>query len=295
MPLPSDFPSMNSDTLRQLRRFVDMEFRSFTREYGDMLEKLFEPLGDFLLFSERLLTQSPWPMVLAAILFAVWVTSRSLKIVLGTAATLLLIGYFGMWQDTMRTLAMIVASTLTALTLGLPIGIVMSRSDRLQRWLTPALDVMQTMPSFVYLIPVVMILGIGRVPGLLAVVVYAIPPIIRFTNLGIRLVAKDVLEAAEAFGANGLQKLFQVQLPLALPTIMGGVNQTIMMALSMVVIASMIGVPGLGQPVLKAISNQYFTQGVLNGLAIVGIAIVFDRASQAYGKRLQRHLEATHE
>ena len=140
-----------------------------------------------------------------------------------------------------------------------------------------------------------MILGIGRVPGLLAVVVYAIPPIIRFTNLGIRLVAKDVLEAAEAFGANGLQKLFQVQLPLALPTIMGGVNQTIMMALSMVVIASMIGVPGLGQPVLKAISNQYFTQGVLNGLAIVGIAIVFDRASQAYGKRLQRHLEATHE
>ncbi len=260
-----------------------------------MLERLFEPLGDFLLFSERLLTQSPWLVVMVAILMIVWATSRSLKIVAGTMITLLLIGYMGMWQDTMRTLAMIVASTLTALAIGLPIGILMSRFDRLQRWLTPALDIMQTMPSFVYLIPVVMILGIGRVPGLLAVVVYAIPPTIRFTNLGIRLVEKDVLEAAEAFGANGLQKLFQVQLPLALPTIMGGINQTIMMALSMVVIASMIGVPGLGQPVLRAISNQYFTQGVLNGLAIVGIAIVIDRASQAYGKRLQRHLEAIHD
>ena len=208
--------------------------------------------------------------------------------------TLLLIGYLGMWQDTMRTLSMIFVSTLLAVLLGLPMGIAMSRSDRLQRWISPALDVMQTMPSFVYLIPVVMLLGIGRVPGMLSVVIYAIPPVIRFTNLGIRLVDKDLLEAADAFGTNGFQKLFQVQLPLALPTIMGGINQTIMMALSMVVIASMIGVPGLGQPVLKAIANQYFTMGILNGLAIVGIAIVFDRASQAYGRRIQKHLEVQH-
>ena len=289
------FPAMEADQLRQLRRFVDTEFRSFTREFGGVLERVFEPLGDFLLLSERLLTQSPWPIVLATILLAVWITSRSTKITIGAALTFLLIGYFGMWDDTMRTLSMIITSTLVALVTGLPIGVAMSRSDRLQRWATPALDIMQTMPSFVYLIPVVMLLGIGRVPGLIAVVIYAIPPIIRFTNLGIRLVEKDVLEAAEAFGASGFQKLLQVQLPLALPTIMGGVNQTIMMALSMVVIASMIGVPGLGQPVLKAISNQYFTLGILNGLAIVGIAIVFDRASQAYGKRLQRHLEAAHD
>jgi glycine betaine/proline transport system permease protein len=153
---------------------------------------------------------------------------------------------------------------------------------------------MQTMPSFVYLIPVVMLLGIGRVPGLIAVVIYAIPPVIRFTNLGIRLVDKDLLEAADAFGSSIWQKMTKVQLPLALPTIMAGVNQTIMLSLAMVVIASMIGVQGLGQPVLKAISNQYFTMGVLNGLAIVGIAIIFDRVSQAYGKRLQKHLEVVH-
>jgi glycine betaine/proline transport system permease protein len=251
-------------------------------------------LGDFLLFCEQLLTRSPWPLVLGAILFIVWLASRSMKIVVGTVVTMLLIGYFGMWQDTMRTLSMIFVSTLLAIALGLPIGIAMSRSARLQRWISPVLDVMQTMPSFVYLIPVVMLLGIGRVPGMLSVVIYAIPPVIRFTNLGIRLVEKDLLEAADAFGVNGFQKLFQVQLPLALPTIMGGINQTIMMALSMVVIASMIGVPGLGQPVLKAIANQYFTMGILNGLAIVGIAIVFDRTSQAYGRRIQRHLEVQH-
>ena len=285
---------MDAESLRLFKRAVDTEFRGFSRGFGEILERFFAPLGDFLLFCERLLTSSPWPLVLGAILVVVWISSRSLKIVGGTLVTMLLIGYFGMWQDTMRTLSMIFVSTLLAIVLGLPIGIAMSRSDRLQRWMSPALDVMQTMPSFVYLIPVVMLLGIGRVPGMLSVVIYAIPPVIRFTNLGIRLVEKDVLEAADAFGSNGFQKLFHVQLPLALPTIMGGINQTIMMALSMVVIASMIGVPGLGQPVLKAIANQYFTMGILNGLAIVGIAIIFDRASQAYGRRIQRHLEVQH-
>ena len=148
---------------------------------------------------------------------------------------------------------------------------------------------MQTMPSFVYLIPVVMLLGIGRVAGMIAVVVYALPPIVRLTNLGVREVDREVIEAADAFGSSAWQKLWNVQLPLALPTIMAGVNQTIMMALAMVVIASMIGVQGLGQPVLRAISNQYFTLGVFNGFAIVGIAIIFDRISQAFGRRLQKH------
>lgn len=294
MPWPDEFPAMNAEALRQLKRFVDTEFRAFTRTFGSILESFFAPLGDFLLFCEQLLTRSPWPLVLGGILLVIWLASRSMKIVAGTLITMLLIGYFGMWNDTMRTLSMIFVSTLLAIVLGLPIGIAMSRSARLQRWISPVLDVMQTMPSFVYLIPVVMLLGIGRVPGMLSVVIYAIPPVIRFTNLGIRLVDKDLLEAADAFGAYSFQKLFQVQLPLALPTIMGGINQTIMMALSMVVIASMIGVPGLGQPVLKAIANQYFTMGILNGLAIVGIAIVFDRASQAYGRRIQKHLEVQH-
>ena len=290
----NDFPSLGSKPLGEIRRVIDGGFRNFTREHGEALENFFEPLREFLLLSERLLTQAPWPLVLLGIALLVWLASRSLKIVAGTVATLALIGVLGMWDDTMKTISMIFVSTVVALALGLPIGITMSRSDRLQRWVSPALDVMQTMPSFVYLIPVVMLLGIGRVPGLIAVVIYAVAPVIRFTNLGIRLVDKDLLEAADAFGSSAWQKLRQVQLPLALPTIMAGVNQTIMLSLSMVVIASMIGVQGLGQPVLKAITNQYFAMGLFNGLAIVGIAIVFDRASQAYGKRLQKHLEVQH-
>ena len=288
------FPALGSETLSALRQFIDGGFREFTRNHGETLENIFEPLRQFLLVSERLLTQSPWPLVVAAMAAVVWLASRSMKIVFGTVLTLLTIGVFGMWDDTMKTISMIFVCTVVALTLGLPIGIAMSKSDRLQRFINPAMDVMQTMPSFVYLIPVVMLLGIGRVPGLIAVVIYAVPPVIRFTNLGIRLVDKDLLEAADAFGSSMWQKMWRVQLPLALPTVMAGVNQTIMLSLSMVVVASMIGVQGLGQPVLKAITNQYFTMGLLNGMAIVGIAIVFDRVSQTYGKRLQKHLEVQH-
>jgi len=285
---------MGAEQLSSLRRSIDGGFRTFSREYGETLERLFDPLRDFLMYSERLLTQSPWPVVIGVIAAIAWLASRSWKITLGTVLTLLAIGYFGMWIDTMKTISMIFVCTVVALVVGLPIGIAMSRWDRLQKIISPALDVMQTMPSFVYLIPVVMLLGIGRVAGMIAVVVYAIPPVIRFTSLGIRLVDKDLLEAADAFGSSTWQKMTQVQLPLALPTIMAGVNQTIMLSLAMVVIASMIGVQGLGQPVLKAIANQYFTMGMFNGLAIVGIAIIFDRVSQTYGKRLQKHLEVVH-
>ena len=289
-----EFPALSAQTLSDLRQTIDAAFRGFTREHGQTIEELFDPLREFLLASERLLTQSPWSLVVGGVALIAWLASRSLKIVLGSVLTLMLIGLFGMWEDTMKTISMIFVCTVVALVLGLPLGIAMSRWDRLQRLVNPSLDVMQTMPSFVYLIPVVMLLGIGRVPGLIAVVIYAIPPVIRFTNLGIRLVDKDLLEAADAFGSSAWQRMRQVQLPLALPTIMAGVNQTIMLSLAMVVIASMIGVQGLGQPVLKEISNQYFTMGILNGMAIVGIAIIFDRVSQAYGKRLQRHLEVVH-
>jgi glycine betaine/proline transport system permease protein len=199
-----------------------------------------------------------------------------------------------MWDDTMKTISMIFVCALLSIVIGIPIGILMARSNRMQNVINPILDVMQTMPSFVYLIPVVMLLGIGKVPGLIAVVIYAIPPMIRLTNLGIRLVDKDVLEAADAFGSSPWQRLKDIQIPLAMPTIMAGINQTIMMSLAMVVIASMIGVQGLGQPVLRAIANQYFTLGVFNGLAIVGIAIIFDRVSQAYGRRLQKHSQVVH-
>ncbi|MFJ4375329.1 ABC transporter permease [Pseudomonas japonica] len=289
-----DFPQMDEDALRGLKQTIDEAFRTFTRAHGEGIEGLFAPLQKFLLVSERFMTQTPWPIIVLIVLAIAWAASRSVKVVIGALVALMAIGYFGMWDDSMRTVSMIFVCTVMSIAIGLPIGILMARSDRLQRVVNPVLDVMQTMPSFVYLIPVVMLLGIGRVPGLIAVVIYAIPPMIRMTNLGIRLVDKDVLEAADAFGSSAWQKLRNVQLPLALPTIMAGINQTIMMALAMVVIASMIGVQGLGQPVLKAIANQYFTLGIFNGLAIVAIAIVFDRVSQAYGKRLQKHLEVVH-
>ncbi|KQT57317.1 MULTISPECIES: ABC transporter permease [unclassified Aureimonas] len=288
------FPAIDRGTLRDVARTIDGQYRQFSRSWGDTIEAIFRPLLDFLLWFEKLLLGTPWPIVLLVITAIVWFASRSLRITIGTFAAMLAIGILGMWEPTMQTLSIIVVSTLMSIVVGLPIGIVMAKSDRVQAVVAPILDVMQTMPSFVYLIPIVMLLGIGIIPGLIVVVIYAMPPIIRLTNLGIRLVDKEVMEAADAFGASGSQRLFQVQLPLSLPTIMAGINQTIMMALAMVVVASLIGVRGLGQPVLQAIQNQYFTQGVMNGMAIVAIAIIFDRASQAFGKRLQRHREAAH-
>ena len=283
------FPEMSKESLRMFRKSVDGAYRNFSREYGDAIEAVFDPVLYFLVWFEKLLQSSPWPIVILVILVLVYLGSRSIYLTIGSLFALLLIGYFGMWDDTMSTVSIIGVCTFMSIGLGIPIGIAMSNSDRARAAITPILDVMQTMPSFVYLIPVVMLLGIGKIPGLLAVIIYAIPPIIRLTDLGIREVDKEVLEAADAFGASKRQKLFRVQLPLALPTIFAGINQTIMMALAMVVIASMIGVKGLGQPVLKAITNQYFTMGLLNGLAIVALAIIFDRVSQSFGKRLQQH------
>ncbi len=284
-----DFPSLGRGDLRDLRKGIDESFKNFTREYGDNIENFFDPLLQFLVWLEKLLLATPWPIIIGLLCVAAWFASRSWKLVVGTAISMFLIGYLGMWEDTMSTVSIIVVCTLLCILLGMPLGILMSRSDRAQAIITPVLDVMQTIPSFVYLIPVVMLLGIGKVAGLIAVVVYAIPPMIRLTNLGIRMVDREVLEAADAFGASAWQRLVKVQIPLALPNIFAGVNQTIMMSLAMVVIAAMIGVTGLGQPVLKAISNGYLAMGVFNGLAIVALAIIFDRISQSYGKRLQSY------
>ena len=284
-----EFPELGRGDLRDLRKGIDEGFKNFTRSYGDTIEAFFEPLLQFLIGLEKLLLATPWPLFIAVVCVLAWLASRNLKIVIGSAISLFMIGFLGMCEDTMSTVSIIIVCTMLCIGLGLPIGILMSRSDRAQAIVTPILDIMQTIPSFVYLIPVVMLLGIGKVPGLISVIIYAIPPMIRLTNLGIRLVDKEVLEAADAFGASPWQKLTQVQIPLALPNIFAGVNQTIMMSLSMVVIASMIGVTGLGQPVLKAISNQYLAMGLFNGLAIVALAIIFDRISQSYGKRLQNY------
>ncbi|MEH6474613.1 MAG: proline/glycine betaine ABC transporter permease [Sneathiella sp.] len=288
------FPEMERSDLLVIRKGLDGAYKEFSRSYGEIIEGLFDPLLRFLVWFEKLLVTSPWWIIIAVICSIVYSATRSAKLTIGVLIAFVLIGYFGMWENTMRTMSIIFVCTMLSIAIGIPVGILMSRSNRMQSIVTPILDIMQTMPAFVYLIPVVMLLGIGKVPGVIAVVIYAIPPVIRLTNLGIRLVDKEVLEAATAYGANSTQRLLGVQLPLALPTIMAGINQTIMMALAMVVIASMIGVKGLGQPVLKSITNQYFTLGLFNGLAIVALAIVFDRVSQAYGKRTQKHMERAH-
>ncbi len=289
-----DPPVMGRQDLRDLKKGIDGTFREFTRANGEWIEAIFDPIKWMLVWIEKFLLATPWPLFLIAVAALAYLGSRSWKLSLGSVLAFMVIGWLDMWEDTMATMSMVTVSTLLCIAIGIPIGIWMSRSDRVQSAVVPVLDIMQTIPSFVYLIPVVMLLGIGKAPALLAVLVYAIPPIVRLTNLGIRLVDNEVLEAADAFGASRKERLWGVQFPLALPNIFAGVNQTIMMSLAMVVIAGMIGAGGLGTPVLRAINNQYLALGVFNGMAIVVIAIIFDRVSQAYGKRLQKHREGGH-
>jgi len=283
------FPVMERVSLLEMKKGIDLSFRLFSRKYGDAIEAFFDPLLFFLVWLEKLLLTTPWPIIILVICILAWFGSRSWKLVVGSAIAFMLIGYFGMWNDCMATVAIISVCTIICITIGIPIGVVMSKSDRVEKAIVPVLDMMQTIPSFVYLVPILMLLGIGKVPGLIAVCIYALPPVVRLTNLGIREVDKETLEACDSYGATPFQKLTTVQIPLSLPTIFAGVNQTIMMALAMVVIASMIGVKGLGVPILRAISNQYLALGLLNGLAIVALAIIFDRITQEYGRRIQKH------
>jgi len=283
------FPVMERVSLLELKKGIDLSFRLFSRKYGDAIESFFDPLLFFLVWLEKLLLSTPWPIIILVVAMLAWFGSRSWKLVVGSSIAFMLIGYFGMWNDCMATVAIISVCTIICITIGIPIGVVMSKSDRVEKAIVPVLDMMQTIPSFVYLVPILMLLGIGKVPGLIAVCIYALPPVVRLTNLGIREVDKETLEACDSYGATPFQKLTTVQIPLSLPTIFAGVNQTIMMALAMVVIASMIGVKGLGVPILRAISNQYLALGLLNGLAIVALAIIFDRITQEYGRRIQKH------
>ncbi|MFC0215415.1 ABC transporter permease [Paenibacillus chartarius] len=210
------------------------------------------------------------------------------KFALFTAAGLLLIDNLGYWDNTLDTLALVMTSALISIIIGIPFGVWCAQSERIRNVCTPMLDFMQTMPAFVYLIPAVTFFGLGVVPGVIASVIFAVPPTIRLTNLGIRQVAEDLVEAADAFGSTGSQKLFKLQLPLAMPSIMAGVTQTIMLSLSMVVIASMIGAQGIGADVYRAVTQIKTGQGFEAGLAIVVLAIVMDRMSQYILKKRRR-------
>ena len=206
------------------------------------------------------------------------------RVGLFTAAAMTMVGMIGLWTQTMTTLSMVLAAVLVCIVIGVPLGILAARSDRFAGGLRPVLDVMQTTPAFVYLVPVVMLFSIGTVAGVIATIIFALPPLIRLTNLGIRGVPEDVVEAAEAFGSSEGEILFKVRLPLALPTIMAGVNQTIMLALSMVVIAAMIGASGLGVPVVEGLNALRIGVAGIGGVAIVLLAIVLDRITQAIGE-----------
>ena len=277
----TQFPAMERAELVALRKYLDGTYREFSRTYGDAIETFFDPLLHFLVWFEKLLLLSPWPIVLAMLIGLSFAASRSWKLSLGVLAAFVLIGYFGMWADTMRTLAIITVATLLSIGIGVPIGIAMARSDRVQTIVTPILDIMQTMPAFVYLIPAVMFFSTGQVPSVIATLIFSMPPVVRLTVLGIREVPADRLEAGLSFGCSPSQLLWKVQLPSALPTLMAGVNQTIMLSLSMVVIASMIGGGGLGDVVLRGIQQLNVGLGFEGGLAVVILAVILDRLTQS--------------
>ena len=257
--------------------------------HGDSFERAANGLLYVLVKIEQTLRSTPWWLMIVAVAGVTYHASRKLSLSIALVVAMLVIGSLGLWELAMQTLALMLVATALAVMIGVPIGIILSSSKNLRRVVLPLLDAMQTLPSFVYLIPALMLFGLGKVPAIFATVIYAAPPVIRLTDLGIRLVDKEIMEASRAFGATRGQQLLGVQLPLALPNIMIGINQTTMMALSMVVIASMIGARGLGEQVLLGIQRLDVGQGAEAGIAIVALAIVFDRITQAYGQRSQKH------
>lgn len=256
-------------------------------DFGDQFEQFSDVLlGGLIAIEQILRSASPWLVIGLAGVLALMV-SRNLMLTLATSAGLWLIGALGQWDQAMQSLSLVLVSVLSSLLVGLPVGIWIARSTWANRAVSPVLDLMQTIPSFVYLIPAAMLFGLGKVPAILATVIYAVPPLIRLTDLGIRQVSAESLEAARAFGSTPWQTLVKVQIPLSLPSIMQGINQTTMMALAMVVIASMIGARGVGETVLIGLQRNDPGTGLVGGLVIVILAIVLDRLLQAVGRRIQ--------
>ncbi|MCC5968964.1 MAG: ABC transporter permease subunit [Pararhodobacter sp.] len=247
-----------------------------------VVDPLTQPLSWMLRDALWLMTNTPWWIMIPLLLAVSWLVARSMRVVGLVALFIAILAFIDHYDAAMQTLAIIFVCAFICVLLGVPIGIAMSRNDRLQRSVTPVLDMLQTLPPFVYLIPLIFLFSVTE-PKLygIAIILYAIVPVIRLTDLGIRLVDKDVIEAADAFGMTRRQKLFRVQIPLALPNIMAGVNQTIMMSLAMVVIASLVAAPGLGVLVLRGIRNLELGTGLVAGLGIVLLAIMLDRVTKA--------------
>ena len=273
-----------------LADWVDEIMHWVLTNWGGFFDAVGDVILQMLLGIEKFLLLIPWFVIVLFVFVIGWWTMRRWWAGLILAVMLAIIGTFGYWDLAMMTLAIIITSVIISLVIGIPTGILMARSDRIEAIIKPQLDAMQTMPSFVYLIPALMLFGLGKVPAVFATVIYAVPPVIRLTNVGIRQVSHSVIEAAQAFGSSSRQILFDVQLPLAIPSIMVGINQTTMMALAMVVIASMIGARGLGLEVLLAINRIEVGRGFEAGLSIVLLAIIIDRITHAMAARQQRVL-----
>ncbi|PXW91456.1 glycine betaine/proline transport system permease protein/glycine betaine/proline transport system substrate-binding protein [Streptohalobacillus salinus] len=250
-------------------------FNPLKNEFGDFIEWVAEMLGAI----------PPIIIMVIVVIGAFFITGKRFGLAAFALVGLLLIQNQDLWTEMMSTFTLVLISSLLSVMVGVPVGILMSKSKVAEQIILPILDFMQTMPAFVYLIPAVAFFSIGMVPGIFASLIFATPPTVRFTNLGIRQVSQELKEAAEAFGSTGAQKLFKLELPMAKGTIMAGINQTVMLALSMVVIASMIGAPGLGNPVVSALQRSQAGAGFVAGISIVILAIIMDRFTQNIYKK----------
>jgi len=283
-----DFPK---DVGRDIGSKVDDGVTWLTREGDWLFDGIKEIILKVLLNLRDAMLWLPWPATITAIGLLAWRLAGP-RVFLFSIAALLAIGFVGLWTSAMETLALVTTSVVLAVAIGVPLGVLGARSALADALMRPALDTMQTMPSFVYLVPAIMFFSLGNVPAVMATIIYAVPPAIRLTSLGIRQVSPETLEAARSFGATPTQLLLKVQLPMALPTIMAGINQTTMMALAMVVVGALVGAGGLGEDVLRALGRLEPGKALLAGMAIVLMAIIIDRLTQSLAKGQQQALES---
>nr|WP_321258446.1 proline/glycine betaine ABC transporter permease [uncultured Pseudodesulfovibrio sp.] len=275
---------MFEEAIIPLDRWVTTLVDWLVDDYREVFQLLKWPIEQMLNGFEQGLT-SLHPLIVILIIALVALKFSGKRLAVFSYLAMLLIGFLGLWEDAMVTLAMVLASVIVCTVIGVPLGIMAGRSDNFEAALRPVLDAMQTTPAFVYLVPIVMLFSVGNVAGVLATIIFALPPIIRLTGLGIRQVHPELVEAAQAFGASRWQVLIKVQIPLAMPTILAGLNQTIMMALSMVVIAALIGAGGLGSPVILGLNTLDIGRAVVGGVGIVLMAIVLDRITQSIAQK----------
>lgn len=265
--------------------WVDVFVDWITDTFSFIFNPIRNQFGDFMSWTaDQLASVPPVIIILLVAVAAFFLTNRKFGLAAFSVVGLIIIHNQGLWEELMYTFTLVLIASVLSVVIGVPIGILMSKSKIAETILLPVLDFMQTMPAFVYLIPAVAFFSIGMVPGVFASLIFATPPTVRFTNLGIRQVSTELVEAAEAFGSTGVQRLFKLELPMAKGTIMAGINQTVMLSLSMVVIASMIGAPGLGRPVLSALQRAQAGPGFVAGISIVILAIIMDRFTQNLNK-----------